>query len=66
LVEVRPRADARHGGAASRGGGVERASLVLAARHRLLRFAASPACRLGVVATDAGEVQSLRGTVRGA
>jgi len=55
FVEVRSRADARHGGAA------KRARLVLSARHYLLRFAAPPACRFDVVAIDAGVVQWLRG-----
>ena len=62
FVEVRSRADARHGGAAASVGAVKRARLVLAARHYLLRFAAAPpACRFDVVAIDAGVVQWLRG-----
>ena len=61
FVEVRARADARHGGAAASIGASKRASLVLAARHYLLRFAAPPACRFDVVAIDGGVVQWLRG-----
>ena len=61
FVEVRARADARHGGAAASVGAAKRASLVLAARHFLLRFAAPPPCRFDVVAIDAGELQWLRG-----
>ncbi len=61
FVEVRFRADARHGGAAASVGAAKRASLVLAARHYLLRFVAPPACRFDVVAIDAGVVQWLRG-----
>jgi putative endonuclease len=61
FVEVRARADARHGGAAASVGAAKRASLVLAARHYLLRFAAPPPCRFDVVAIDAGAVQWLRG-----
>ena len=60
FVEVRARADARHGGAAASVGAAKRASLVLAARHYLLRFAAPPPCRFDVVAIDAGVVQWLR------
>lgn len=61
FVEVRARADARHGGAAASISAAKRASLVLAARHYLLRFAASPPCRFDVVAIDGGQVQWLRG-----
>jgi len=60
FVEVRVRADARHGGAAASVGAAKRASLVLAARHYLRRFAAPPPCRFDVVAIDAGELQWLR------
>jgi putative endonuclease len=56
FVEVRARADTRHGGAAASVGAAKRASLVLAARHYLLRFAAPPACRFDVVAmTGSGD-----------
>jgi len=61
FVEVRARADARHGGAAASVGAAKRASVMLAARHYLLRFAAPPPCRFDVVAIDAGVVQWLRG-----
>jgi putative endonuclease len=61
FVEVRERANARHGGAAASIGAAKRASLVLTARHYLLRFATSPACRFDVVAIDDGELQWLRG-----
>ena len=60
FVEVRVRADARHGGAAASVGAAKRASLVLAARHYLLRFAAPPPCRFDVVAIDDGQLQWLR------
>ena len=61
FVEVRVRADGRHGGAAASIGAAKRASLVLAARHYLLRFAAPPPCRFDVVAIDAGSLRWLRG-----
>ena len=60
FVEVRARADASHGGAAASISPAKRASLVLAARHYLLRFAAPPPCRFDVVAIDAGELRWLR------
>jgi putative endonuclease len=59
FVEVRVRSDAGHGGAAASVGAAKRASLVLAARHYLLRFAAPPACRFDVVAIDGGALQWL-------
>ena len=61
FVEVRARGNARHGGAAASVGAAKRASLVLAARHYLLRYAAPPPCRFDVVAIDAGVLQWLRG-----
>jgi putative endonuclease len=61
FVEVRVRSDARHGGAAASVGAGKRASLVFAARHYLLRFAAPPACRFDVVAIDDGVLQWLPG-----
>ncbi len=60
-VEVRVRADTRHGGAAASIGAAKRASLVLAARHHLLRFAAPPAGRFDVEATDGEHLEWLRG-----
>jgi len=61
FVEVRARTDARHGGAAASVGAAKRASLVLAARHYLLRFAMPPPCRFDVVAIEGGALQWLRG-----
>jgi putative endonuclease len=61
FVEVRERADARHGGAAASVGASKRASLVVAARHYLLRFATPPPCRFDVVAIDGGELAWVRG-----
>lgn len=61
FVEVRWRTDARHGGAAASVGANKQASLLLAARHYLLRFAAPPACRFDVVAIDGTALQWLRG-----
>jgi len=61
FVEVRARTDARHGGAAASVGAAKRASLVLAARHYLLRFTVPPPCRFDVVAIEGGALQWLRG-----
>jgi putative endonuclease len=61
FVEVRARADARHGGAAASVGAAKRASLVPGARHYLQRYGAAPACRFDIVAIDAVAVQWLRG-----
>jgi putative endonuclease len=66
FVEVRERADDRHGGAAASVGAAKRASLVLAARHYLLRLAAPPACRFDVVAIDGGDLQWHRGAFEAA
>ena len=60
FVEVRTRAAGDHGGAAASVGAAKRASLVLAARHYLRRFATPPPCRFDVVAIDAGELLWLR------
>ena len=60
FVEVRSRADVRHGGAAASVGGTKRARLVLAARHYLRRFAAPPPCRFDVIAIDGARLEWLR------
>jgi len=52
FVEVRSRRDGRHGGAAASVSARKQASLVLAARHYLLRFRAPPPCRFDLVAID--------------
>jgi putative endonuclease len=61
FVEVRGRANLRHGGAAASVGAAKRASLVLAARHYLRRFASPPPCRFDVVAIDNGQLEWLQG-----
>ena len=61
FVEVRARADRRHGGAAASIGAAKRARLLLAARHFLARLRAVPPCRFDVVALDGDELQWLRG-----
>jgi putative endonuclease len=59
FVEVRRRASFSHGGAAASIGAAKRRSLVLAAQHYLLRFAAPPACRFDVVAIGGGNLEWL-------
>lgn len=59
FVEVRRRADARHGGAAASITPAKRRRLILAAQVYLLRLAALPPCRFDVVAIDAGALSWL-------
>ena len=60
FVEVRARADARHGGAAASVGATKQRRLVYAARHFLGRFAVLPPCRFDVVCVEGGRVEWLR------
>ena len=52
FVEVRSRADARHGGAAASIGFAKRRRLVFAARHYLMRASNTPPCRFDVVVVE--------------
>jgi putative endonuclease len=52
FVEVRKRADTRHGGAAASVTAAKQARLIIAAQVYLQRFAMPPACRFDVVAID--------------
>ena len=62
FVEVRARADSRHGGAAASIGSGKRASLVFAAQRYLTSLAgAPPPCRFDVVAIDGEQLEWLRG-----
>jgi putative endonuclease len=61
FVEVRARADMRHGGAAASIGAAKRARLVFAARHYLAaQRGAPPPCRFDVVAIDGAAVEWLQ------
>jgi len=53
FVEVRQRAGASHGGAASSITGVKRRRIVFAARHYLSRLRTLPPCRFDVVLVEA-------------
>jgi putative endonuclease len=61
FVEVRRRADARHGGAAATVSVAKQRRLVLAAQHFLLRLASVPPCRFDVVAIDGEAIEWIRG-----
>ena len=56
FVEVRSRADARHGGALASVVTAKQRRLVRAAQHYLLRLPVLPPCRFDLVAVEAGEV----------
>jgi putative endonuclease len=56
FVEVRARADARHGGSLASVVTAKQRRLVRAAQHYLLRLPVLPPCRFDVVAVEAGEV----------
>lgn len=60
FVEVRARADARHGGAAASIGLSKQRRLIFAAQHFLARFATPPPCRFDVVAVDGEGIEWLR------
>ncbi|RTL38614.1 MAG: YraN family protein [Burkholderiales bacterium] len=61
FVEVRARADRRHGGAAASVTGAKQRRLVYAAQHYLLRWASPPPCRFDVVAIDGDALEWLQG-----
>ena len=60
FVEVRARADARHGGAAATVDFRKQQRLVFAARHFLGRFASLPPCRFDVVTVEGERIEWLR------
>jgi putative endonuclease len=60
FVEVRARADARHGGAAASIGAAKRAHIIFAARHYLATLARLPPCRFDVVAIDGERLEWLK------
>ena len=59
FVEVRARADARHGGAAASIGAAKRASIVFAAQRFIASMRPTPPCRFDVVAIDGETLQWL-------
>jgi putative endonuclease len=63
FVEVRKRADNRHGGAAASITVAKQARLVLAAQIYLQRYKNPPACRFDVVAIDGAAVSWLKNAI---
>lgn len=63
FVEVRQRADARHGSAAASIGPTKIARLLCAAQVYLQRRRSVPPCRFDVVAIDAGQLDWLRNVI---
>lgn len=61
FVEVRARADARHGGAAASVSAMKQRRIVYAAQHFLMRLAAPPPCRFDVIAIEGDRVEWLKG-----
>jgi putative endonuclease len=60
FVEVRARADSRHGGAAASVSASKRASLVFTAQHFVASLPVVPPCRFDVVAIDGDDLQWLK------
>jgi len=65
FVEVRSRNTLAFGGAAYSVGRIKQQRLRYAARHFLLRWPGTPACRFDVVAIETGQVQWLRAAFDG-
>ena len=63
FVEVRRRADARHGGAAASVTPAKQARLLRAAQFYLQRYRAPPACRFDVIAIDGGAMTWLKNAI---
>ena len=63
FVEVRWRADLRHGGAAASVTPAKQARLVLAAQVFLQRYRTPPACRFDVIAIDGGAISWLKDVI---
>jgi putative endonuclease len=64
FVEVRQRADMRHGGAAASVTGAKQARLIIAAQTFLQRYRSPPACRFDVVAIDGGTLNWLKNAIQ--
>ena len=60
FVEVRSRADARHGGAAASVGIAKRRRIVFAARHYLMRLRTAPPGRFDVLAVQPDGIEWLQ------
>ena len=64
FVEVRQRADARHGGAAASITEAKQRRLLIAAQVYLLRLRTLPACRFDVIAIDGTELCWLKDVIQ--
>lgn len=64
FVEVRKRADCRHGGAAASITAAKQARLIRAAQTFLLRYASPPACRFDIVAIDGATLSWLKDAIQ--
>jgi putative endonuclease len=65
FVEVRQRADMRHGGAAASVTPAKQARLLRAAQFYLLRYRLPPPCRFDVIAIDGGQLRWLKNAIDG-
>jgi putative endonuclease len=63
FVEVRKRADRRHGGAAASVTAAKQRRLIIAAQVYLQRFTAPPACRFDVIAIDGDALTWLKNAI---
>jgi len=63
FVEVRKRADSRHGGAAASVTRAKQARLIMAAQIYLQRYKMPPACRFDVVAIDADKMDWIKNAI---
>lgn len=63
FVEVRARADGRHGGAAASVTPAKQGRLIIAAQYYLQRYRDPPACRFDVVAIDGGVLHWLKNAI---
>ena len=63
FVEVRKRADARHGAAAASVTASKQARLILAAQIYLQRYKNPPACRFDVIAIDGTDLNWLKNAI---
>ncbi|MBC7414119.1 MAG: YraN family protein [Herminiimonas sp.] len=64
FVEVRTRADARHGSAAESVTVAKQRRLLRAAQRYLQRFRLPPPCRFDVIAIDAGQLSWLKNAIQ--
>jgi putative endonuclease len=61
FVEVRARADTRHGGAAASVSAAKQRRIVFAAQRFLMRLASPPPCRFDVIAIEGDRVEWIKG-----